>query len=86
MTLAGFHANSLATDTLARAFAKKDMLAYVEIVQRKERENGVEQLMHQRWSGVELRDKEMEIAAPFKVSTQSTSEGLTETQFHDAKI
>jgi isocitrate lyase len=44
ITLAGFHANSLAIDLFARDFAKRGMLAYVEGVQRQERENGVETL------------------------------------------
>ena len=86
ITLAGFHLNSLMTEVLARDYSKKDMLAYVNMIQRKEREENVDQLKHQTWSGVELRDKEMEISTPFNVSTKATSEGNTEIQFNNAKL
>ncbi|OMO72312.1 hypothetical protein COLO4_27682 [Corchorus olitorius] len=52
ITLAGFHADALVTDTFARDYARRGMLAYVERIQREERNNGVDTLAHQKWSGV----------------------------------
>ena len=43
-------------DTFARDYAKVGMLAYVQNIQRMERENGVETLAHQKWSGAEYYD------------------------------
>ena len=86
ITLAGFHLNALMTEILTRDFAKKDMLSYVNMIQRREKTEKVDQLKHQKWSGVELRDKEMEIASPFTVSTKATADGNTEVQFEDAKL
>ena len=86
ITLAGFHIAALGAEVFAKAFAKQDMLAYVQQLQRRERQEGVDQLKHQKWSGVELKDREMEVAAPFVVSTKATSEGITEAQFQDAKL
>lgn len=58
------------------------MQAFVEMVQRKEREEEVDQLTHQRWSGANLKDKEVELASGlFKVSTQALKVGCTEDQF-----
>jgi len=56
ITLAGFHADALAVDTLAKDYSQRGMLAYVERVQRKEREHGVETLTHQKWSGATFVD------------------------------
>ena len=74
------------TEKFTKAFAKRDMLAYVKLIQREEQKHGVDQLKHQKWSGVELRDKEMEIATPYQVSTKATGEGITEVQFQEAKL
>jgi len=32
------------------------MLAYVETIQRKEKDEKVDQLLHQKWSGANLKD------------------------------
>jgi isocitrate lyase len=40
----------------ARDYAKRGMLAYVSGIQRQERNNGVETLAHQKWSGAEYYD------------------------------
>ncbi|KAG8080286.1 hypothetical protein GUJ93_ZPchr0007g3868 [Zizania palustris] len=57
ITLAGFHADALVTDTFARDFARRGMLAYVERIQREERSNGVDTLQHQKWSGANFYDR-----------------------------
>uniref|UniRef100_A0A7N0TB84 Isocitrate lyase n=1 Tax=Kalanchoe fedtschenkoi TaxID=63787 RepID=A0A7N0TB84_KALFE len=57
ITLAGFHADALVTDTFAKDYARRGMLAYVERIQREERNNGVDTLAHQKWSGANFYDK-----------------------------
>nr|KYP36999.1 Isocitrate lyase 1 [Cajanus cajan] len=52
ITVGGVHSNALITSTFARDFANRGMLAYVERIQREERNNGVDTLAHQKWAGV----------------------------------
>eukprot|EP00924_Labyrinthula_sp_SR-Ha-C_P001363 snap_masked-scaffold_44-processed-gene-1.16-mRNA-1 protein AED:0.08 eAED:0.08 QI:0/-1/0/1/-1/1/1/0/537 len=81
ITLGGFHANSLAVDRLARAYAsEKGVYAYVEGVQRKERNENVETLTHQKWSGAQYSDTLLSIASGGEASTSSLK-GATEDQF-----
>ena len=86
ITLAGFHLNALMTEIIAKQLAEKNMLAYVDLIQRQEKTHNVDQLKHQKWSGVELRDREVELSQPYDVSTKATGEGITEVQFKDAKL
>jgi isocitrate lyase len=58
----------------------------VTLIQRAERKENVDQLKHQKWSGVDLRDKEVELSSPFEVSTKANSEGITEVQFRNSKL
>jgi isocitrate lyase len=81
ITLAGFHSNSLGITRFARAFATKRMLAYVSDIQRAERNEGVETLKHQAWSGAALRDLELETAMGGVSSTAALGAGVTEAQF-----
>ena len=81
ITLAGFHSNGLIVTELARAFADRGMIAYVELIQRKEREKKVELLTHQKWSGAELIDQMVNVATGGVSSTSAMGHGVTETQF-----
>jgi isocitrate lyase len=81
ITLAGFHADALVTDTFAKDFATRGMRAYVERIQRQEREHGVETLTHQKWSGAELMDMQVKIATGGAASTLAMGAGVTEDQF-----
>lgn len=81
ITLAGFHLNALATDQFARLFSSKGVIAYVEQIQRKERENKVETLAHQTWSGAKLYDEYMRLVQGGVTSTAAMGEGVTEKQF-----
>ena len=49
ITLAGFHGNGLFAESFARQYAKHKMLAYVTEIQRKEREQKISTLTHQKW-------------------------------------
>merc|ERR1719359_2789862 len=81
ITLAGFHADALSIDLFAKEYATKGAAAYVSMIQRKERENGVETLTHQKWSGSEIVDKMGDIVSGGLSSTGIMSAGVTETQF-----
>merc|ERR1719353_541428 len=81
ITLAGFHCNALAIDNFAKAYATKGAGAYVSMIQREERKNGVETLTHQKWSGSELVDAMGNIVSGGLSSTGIMSAGVTETQF-----
>lgn len=81
ITLAGFHSNGLVTTELARAFGDRGMLAYVQTIQRQEREKEVELLTHQKWSGAELVDKMVNVASGGVSSTAAMGAGVTESQF-----
>ena len=81
ITLAGFHANGLQITKLARNYADRGMHAYVETIQRKEREEKVELLTHQKWSGAELVDKMVSVASGGQSSTAAMGAGVTESQF-----
>merc|ERR1719436_166807 len=81
ITLAGFHCDALSIDLFARDYAKRGAAAYVQLIQRKERKNGVETLTHQKWSGSELVDQMGNIISGGQSSTGIMSAGVTETQF-----
>jgi len=81
ITLAGFHSDALGIDLFARDYAKRGMAAYVQLIQRKEREHGVETLTHQKWSGSEIVDEAGNIISGGTSSTGIMSAGVTESQF-----
>jgi len=81
ITLAGFHCDALSIDLFAKDYAKRGAAAYVQLIQRKERENGVETLTHQKWSGSEIVDEAGNIISGGLSSTGIMSSGVTETQF-----
>jgi isocitrate lyase len=81
ITLAGFHCDALSIDLFARDYAKRGAAAYVQLIQRQEREQGVETLTHQKWSGSELVDETGNIVSGGLSSTGIMSAGVTETQF-----
>ena len=56
VSLAGLHSNAAATAELASAFKDDGMLAYVNLVQAKEKAIGCDVLTHQKWSGSEYID------------------------------
>eukprot|EP00270_Netrium_digitus_P019804 TRINITY_DN791_c0_g1_i1.p1 TRINITY_DN791_c0_g1~~TRINITY_DN791_c0_g1_i1.p1 ORF type:complete len:579 (-),score=103.50 TRINITY_DN791_c0_g1_i1:278-2014(-) len=81
ITLAGFHGNALISDTFAKDFSHRGMLAYVEDIQRQERINGVETLAHQTWSGANYYDQLMKTVTGGMSSTAAMGKGVTEDQF-----
>lgn len=56
ISLAGVHSTATITNELSKAFADDGMLAYVNLVQKREKETGCDVLTHQKWSGANLVD------------------------------
>lgn len=56
ISLAGLHSGAAATCELSRRFKTDGMLAYVDLVQKKEKELGCDVLTHQNWSGANYVD------------------------------
>merc|ERR1719421_64924 len=81
ITLAGFHCNALSIDNFAKAYQTRGAAAYVQMIQRREREEKVETLTHQKWSGSEIVDEMGNIISGGTSSTGIMSAGVTETQF-----
>lgn len=75
ITLAGFHADALIIDTFARDFARRGMQAYVEKIQREERNNGVDTLAHQKWSGANYYDRVLKTVQGGISSTAAMGKG-----------
>lgn len=75
ITLAGFHADALVVDTFAKDYARRGMLAYVERIQREERNNGVDTLAHQKWSGANFYDRYLKTVQGGISSTAAMGKG-----------
>lgn len=48
LQLGGLHSNGYISDLFAKSFATDGMKAYVELIQRRERELGTDMLTHQK--------------------------------------
>lgn len=83
ITLAGFHADALVIDTFAKDYARRGMLAYVERIQREERNNGVDTLAHQKWSGANYYDRVLKTVQGGISSIAAMGKGVTEEQFKE---
>lgn len=81
ITLAGFHMDALGISMFARKYKDEGMKAYVQMIQRKEREHGVETLTHQKWSGSEIVDAYLNTITGGTSSTSIMGAGVTESQF-----
>jgi len=81
ITLAGFHQDALGISLFARAYKTDGMKAYVQNIQRQEREKDVSTLTHQKWSGSELIDAYLQTVTAGKTSTSIMGAGVTEDQF-----
>ncbi|KAL2121785.1 hypothetical protein VTJ04DRAFT_2240 [Mycothermus thermophilus] len=82
VSLAGLHSTAAASNELARRFKDEGMAAYVELVQRKEKDLGVDVLTHQKWSGAQYMDAILGHIQSGSSGSKSMGEGNTEGQFH----
>ncbi|KAL1990948.1 hypothetical protein VTN49DRAFT_5452 [Thermomyces lanuginosus] len=81
VSLAGLHSNATITAELSRAFKDEGMLAYVRLIQSREKELGVDVLTHQRWSGAPYVDGIVGAILSGSSSSKSMGEGNTEKDF-----
>lgn len=57
------------------------MKAYVELIQRNERDIGCDVLTHQKWSGADYADSLLKTVTGGVSSTAAMGVGVTEAQF-----
>jgi isocitrate lyase len=81
ISLAGLHSTATVTAELSRKFKDEGMLAYVNLIQRREKELGVDVLTHQKWSGAQYIDGILGAIQSGSSSSKSMGEGNTEGQF-----
>jgi len=81
ISLAGLHSTATITSELSQAFKKDGMLAYVNMIQKREKELGVDVLTHQKWSGAQYIDGILGAIQSGSSSSKSMGEGNTEGQF-----
>lgn len=81
ISLAGLHSTATITSELAKEFKNDGMLAYVNLVQRREKDLGVDVLTHQKWSGASYMDGIVGAIQSGSSGSKSMGEGNTEGQF-----
>ncbi|WPG97903.1 methylisocitrate lyase, mitochondrial [Acrodontium crateriforme] len=81
ISLAGLHSNATATHNLAKNFKDQGMKAYVDLVQKPEKDMGVDVLTHQAWSGAKYLDGIIGAIQAGSSGSRSMGEGNTEGQF-----
>ena len=81
ISLAGLHSTATISSELARSFKDEGMLAYVNIVQKREKDMGVDVLTHQKWSGAQYVDGMLGAIQSGSSGSKSMGEGNTEDQF-----
>ncbi|KAF7861412.1 hypothetical protein EAF04_007977 [Stromatinia cepivora] len=81
ISLAGLHSTATITNELSKAFKDDGMLAYVNLIQRREKELGVDVLTHQKWSGASYIDGILGAIQSGSSSSKSMGDGNTEGQF-----
>ncbi|KAK1828601.1 putative mitochondrial isocitrate lyase [Podospora conica] len=81
VSLAGLHSTATVSSELATRFKTEGMKAYVEVVQKREKELGVDVLTHQKWSGAGYVDAILGHIQSGSSGSKSMGEGNTEGQF-----
>ncbi|KAK9771692.1 hypothetical protein SCAR479_11621 [Seiridium cardinale] len=82
ISLAGLHSTATITNELSKEYKKDGMLAYVNLVQRREKDLGCDVLTHQKWSGASYIDGILGAIQSGSSGSKSMGEGNTEGQFH----
>ena len=81
ISLAGLHSGAAMTAELSKAFKTDGMLAYVNLVQRKEKEIGTDVLKHQAWSGAAYTDRMLQTISSGSSGTSAMGGESTEHSF-----
>lgn len=81
ISLAGLHSTATISAELSRGFKEDGMLAYVNLVQSREKELGVDVLTHQKWSGAGYIDGIIGAIQSGSSGSKSMGDGNTEKGF-----
>jgi isocitrate lyase len=81
ISLAGLHSGATITAELSRRYKDDGMLAYVELVQSREKALGVDVLTHQKWSGAPYIDGILGAIQSGSSGSKSMGDGNTEHGF-----
>ncbi|KIX06746.1 isocitrate lyase [Rhinocladiella mackenziei CBS 650.93] len=81
ISLAGLHSTATISAELSRAFKEDGMLAYVNLIQSREKKLGVDVLTHQKWSGAPYIDGIIGAIQSGSSGSKSMGEGNTESGF-----
>ena len=81
ISLAGLHSGATITAELSRRYKDDGMLAYVELVQSREKALGVDVLTHQKWSGAPYIDGILGAIQSGSSGSKSMGNGNTEHGF-----
>lgn len=81
ISLAGLHSTATISNELSKRYKDEGMLAYVNLVQRREKELGVDVLTHQKWSGASYVDGILGSIQSGSSGSKSMGEGNTEKGF-----
>ena len=81
VSVAGLHTQATITTELARRYKDEGMLAYVNMIQNKERELNIDVLTHQKWSGAPYMDGVLGAIQSGSSGTKGMGEGNTEDTF-----
>ncbi|KAL0951733.1 hypothetical protein HGRIS_008407 [Hohenbuehelia grisea] len=81
ISLAGLHSNAVTTAELSAKYKEDGMLAYVNLIQRKEKEIGCDVLTHQKWSGANYIDRILSSVSSGSSSTSAIGKDSTEHSF-----
>ncbi|KAF2171483.1 hypothetical protein M409DRAFT_63734 [Zasmidium cellare ATCC 36951] len=81
VALGGFHSTARMIAELSNRFKDEGMLAYVELIQRPERQLKADILTHQKWSGIEYYQGILDSIRSGNSSMKMTGADSTEHQF-----
>ncbi|KAI0830821.1 isocitrate lyase [Trametes gibbosa] len=81
ISLAGLHLDAVTTAELAARYKTEGMLAYVNLIQKKEKELGCDVLTHQKWSGANYIDRILTTVSAGSSSTSAVGKDSTEHSF-----
>ena len=81
ISLAGLHSTATIANELSKAFKEDGMLAYVNLIQKREKELGVDVLTHQKWSGANYVDGILGAIQSGSSTGKSMGAGNTESGF-----
>ncbi|KAG9019308.1 hypothetical protein FRB90_004021 [Tulasnella sp. 427] len=81
ISLAGLHSTAVVTAELAQKYKEQGMLAYVNLIQKKEKEIGCDVLTHQKWSGANYVDRILSTITSGSTSTSAMGKDSTEHSF-----